>query len=265
MAGGSAPVLGRTTPGAAAAAPPCQEPSECEVVKTGSPFGRHSRLLGVFQHWADIWSRSGWRVQTHYRTGAARVIDPQHGIAAVGTEPDCLDLAASLAPSAERPKAVILLHGLGHHPGGMDNLTRALDGTAGRWRTWLTPACADRSRAMASAASRIARAMIADGAGSVSMIGHSLGGLVAGAAMAHANRRWLDRRDRLVLIGSPARGAAIADVLKSLCRLPDDSGACGQAITPAGAAGIPVPDCGILLIAGGNGGRRLQPAAARRQ
>jgi pimeloyl-ACP methyl ester carboxylesterase len=111
----------------------------------------------------------------------------------------------------------------------------------------------------AAAASRVARAMVEDGAASVSMVGHSLGGLVARSAMARAGiDGWTP--GRLVLLGSPARGAAIADVLKSLTAYQFITGSCGQAVTAAGAAGVPVPACeGILVVAGGNGGRGFNP------
>ncbi|CAH2600106.1 putative Triacylglycerol lipase [Rhodovastum atsumiense] len=228
-------------------------------MKTSFLLRRHIRLLGAFQHWADIWVRSDWRVQLHYRTGTARVLDPAHGIVSVGDEAECLALAASLAPPAGRAKAAILLHGLGHHPGGMERLTGAL-GRAG-WAVANVgyPSLRRPVEDHAAAASRIARAMVEDGAESVSMVGHSLGGLVARSAMARAAvEGW--RPGRLVLIGSPARGSAIADILKSLTAYQMITGSCGQAVTPAGAASVPVPACaGILVIAGGNGGRGFNP------
>ena len=228
-------------------------------VKTAFLFRRHSRMLGAFQHWADIWARSGWKVQIHYRTGAARVLDPAHAIVRAGTEAECLEAAAVLAPSARVAKAAILLHGLGHHPGGMDRLTSVL-GEAG-WAVANVgyPSLRRPVEAHAAAASRIARAMVEDGAASISMVGHSLGGLVARSAMARAAADgWTP--GRLVLLGSPARGAAIADVLKSLTAYQMITGSCGQAVTAAGAASVPVPDCqGILIVAGGNGGRGFNP------
>ena len=228
-------------------------------MKTGRVFGRHSRLLGAFQHWADIWARSGWRVQTHYRTAAARVLDPAHGIAMVGTEADCLTMAMSVAPSAGRSEAAILLHGLGHHPGGMDRISDALDAAGWAVANVGYPSLRRPVEDHAVAASRIARAMTEDGAESICMVGHSLGGLVARTAMARAaTDNW--RPHKLVLIGSPARGSAIADILKSLTAYQMITGSCGQAVTSAGAASVPVPPCqSILIVAGGNGGRGFNP------
>jgi pimeloyl-ACP methyl ester carboxylesterase len=228
-------------------------------VKTHFLFRRHNRVLGAFQHWADVWVRSGWRVQIHYRTGAARILDPGNAIVNIGDEQECLETAARMAPSSGLPKAAILLHGLGHHPGGMDRLTETL-GRAG-WAVANVgyPSLRRPVEDHAIAASRIARAMVEDGAETVSMVGHSLGGLVARSAMARACADgW--KPGRLVLIGSPARGAAIADVLKSVTAYQMLTGSCGQAVTAAGAANVPLPECeGILIVAGGNGARGFNP------
>jgi pimeloyl-ACP methyl ester carboxylesterase len=228
-------------------------------MKSSFLFRRHIRQLGGFQNWADIWARAGWRVQVHYRTGGARVLDPLNAIVRMGTEAECLATARSLAPCLRRTKAAILLHGLGHQPGGMDRLTNVLAGAGWAVANVGYPSLRRSIEDHAIAASRIACAMTEDGADAVCMVGHSLGGLVARSAMARSSADgW--QAGRLVLIGSPARGSAIADTLKSLAAYQKITGSCGQAVTPVGAASVPVPVCqNILVVAGGNGGRGFNP------
>ena len=70
-----------------------------------------------------------------------------------------------------------------------------------------------------------------------------------------ATQGW--RPGRLVLIGSPAQGLAIARRFQNTPGYGMITGPCGAAVTPAAAAAVAVPDCaGVLVIAGGmaNGG-----------
>ena len=70
-----------------------------------------------------------------------------------------------------------------------------------------------------------------------------------------ATQGW--RPGRLVLIGSPAQGSAIARRFQNTPGYGMITGPCGAAVTPAAAAAVAVPDCaGVLVIAGGmaNGG-----------
>jgi pimeloyl-ACP methyl ester carboxylesterase len=108
----------------------------------------------------------------------------------------------------------------------------------------------------ARAVRHVARGLHRDGAGSVALVGHSLGGLVARAAAAHAaDDGW--PLGRMVLIGSPARGSAIADWLTQFAPLRLIQG--GLAVTRAEAAKVPVPPTEIAIVAGGNGGRGYNP------
>ncbi|MXP62874.1 alpha/beta fold hydrolase [Roseomonas sp. M0104] len=220
---------------------------------------RTRRFTGVFQPWTDIWSRSGWRVQTHCKTGLGRAVDPFGGIALTGAAEACLAQASRLARPAGCRRAVVVLHGLGHHPGGMARMAGALADTGWAVANIGYASLRQSLEHHARAASRVAAALAEDGAGEVAFVGHSLGGLVARAAMARAAEDgW--RPGRLVLIGSPARGAGIAGMATRVAAYRALTGSCGQTVTPAGAALVPVPDCrGLAVIAGGTGGRGFNP------
>ena len=220
---------------------------------------RQRRFSGVLQPWTDIWARSGWRVQTHCGSALARALDPFGTTALTGTAEECVAHAARAARPAGCRRAVVLLHGLGHHPGGMARMAAALADTG-----WAVANIGYASLRLpleqhARAASGVAAALAEDGAAEIAFVGHSLGGLVARAAMARAAQDgW--RPGRLVLVGSPARGASLAQIAARIAAYRALTGSCGQTVTPAGAARVPLPECrGVAVIAGGTGGRGFNP------
>ncbi|WP_419895928.1 esterase/lipase family protein [Roseomonas sp. USHLN139] len=220
---------------------------------------RVRRSLRAFTPWTDLWSRSGWLVQSHCATGQARLLDPFGAVLASGTAADCIALAARVARPAGCRRAVVLLHGLGHHTGGLARVAAALADHGFAVANLGYASLRQPLAAHARAASSAARALSEDGAAEVAFVGHSLGGLVARAAMARAAEDgW--RAGRLLLLGSPARGAGIARAVAALPPYRALTGECGQAVTPAGAARVPVPECrGIGVVAGGTGGRGYNP------
>ncbi len=216
------------------------------------------RTLGGYQIWTDVWVRSGWRVQRRTVTGAVRVLDPARRVVATGPLPHCLAAAQAMAPSAGRDRAVILLHGLGQGRFVMRRMERML-GAAG-WAVANVgyPSLRRPLEDHAEAVRHVARALHDDGARQVALVGHSLGGLIALTAAAHAARDgW--PLGRIVLIGSPAQGSAIANRMKNFPPFRLLAGDCGQAVTPAEAAKIPIPPAEIAVIAGGNGRRGFNP------
>lgn len=223
----------------------------------GSGGGR--RTLGGYPLWADTWVRSGWRVQE--RPGApARLLDAGNRIVREGTPAECVEAAVSLAPPPPRGPSVVLLHGLARGRSVMGRMEAALSAAGWNVANVGYPTLRASFDGHAETVSRVAKAMADAGDGEVSLVGHSLGGLVARAAAARAGRDgW--RAGRIVLVGSPARGAALAAVLDELGPLRFLAGDCGLACTPERASAVPVPPCrGIAVVAGGNGGRGYNPA-----
>lgn len=214
--------------------------------------------LGGGQIWSDLWVRSGWRVQQSTRSGTVRLLDPARRVAAAGSLQVCLDTARAMAPTTEGERAVILLHGLGRGRAVMRRMERALL-TAG----WVVanvgyPSLRRPLEHHADAVRGIARAMHADGAREIALVGHSLGGLVARMAAAGAAADgW--KLGRIVLLGSPAQGSIVAQALKDFAPFRIIAGDCGQAVTPLQAVKVPVPSTEIAVIAGGNGNAGYNP------
>jgi pimeloyl-ACP methyl ester carboxylesterase len=213
------------------------------------------RLGHGFSPWGDVWLRSGWRVQVHCVSGAARVLDPRGRGLVLGRREDCIALAAQSAPSANARRGVVLLHGMWNGPGMMLPLAAAFE--AQGWAV-ANPGYPSTRRPLAAhgaAAAAVAQALAEDGAREVSFIGHSLGGLVARTAMAAA-----PVPGRLVLLGSPARGSMVAQRFHNVPGYGIVCGDCGKSVTPGGAATVPMPVTDqVFVIAGGTGRTGYNP------
>jgi pimeloyl-ACP methyl ester carboxylesterase len=217
--------------------------------------------LGGYQIWSDLWVRSGWRVQQSTLTDAVRVLNPAGRIATAGSLDTCMAFARASAPSAGRSRAVVLLHGIGRGRHVMRPLDRALADAGWAVANVGYPSLRRPLAHHADAVGRVALALHEDGARTVALVAHSLGGLIARTAASHAaDDGW--PLGRMVLIGSPARGSAIADGLKGFAPYRMIAGDCGQALTPLLAAAVPVPETEIAVIAGGNGANGYNPFLA---
>jgi pimeloyl-ACP methyl ester carboxylesterase len=141
----------------------------------------------------------------------------------------------------------------------MRRLARALDGAEWAAANMAYPSTRRSLAAHAAAASHVARGLAEDGAKSIDFVGHSLGGLVAHAAMARAaTGGWSP--GRRVLIGTPAGGSSVA---RTLCRLPLYAaalGPCGAVLAQKNPAPLEFPNGrDVVVIAGGTGGAGFNP------
>ncbi len=234
----------------------------CRRDRVDVPAGGGVRVQGLvhgFDKWCDIWIRSDWRVQRHVDGRRARVLPPQGGTPFCGDEDECLAIATSRAPAMRCKRGVVLLHGILNYRGIMDTMAGALQDAGWAVANVGYPSTRLTIEAHAQAASSAARGLAEDGAKEVAFIAHSLGGLIARAAIARASvDGW--QTGSLVLVGSPARGSAVATLLSRLPGYKRLLGGGGVAITPQGAGAIPIPRTAkIAVIAGGNGARGFSP------
>jgi hypothetical protein len=205
-----------------------------------------------YPFWSDLWIRSSWRVQR--RGGEYRLVDPTNRIVHAGARGDCIQVGRGLAPPAGRSRGVILLHGLAHWRRTLWRLGDRLESCG-----W---AVADAGYASVTepfeqhvrSVRAIAEGLVEDGAVSVSVVGHSLGGLIGRVAMAGD---W--PAGKLVQLGSPNQGSVVAERLAPFGLYRRIFGPCGQLLVPMRVASLPVPDCPILIVAGGTGGIGFNP------
>jgi hypothetical protein len=205
-----------------------------------------------YPFWSDLWIRSGWRVQQ--REGACRLLDPGNRVVHAGSRTECVAVGRGLAPRAKAARAVILLHGIVQW---RRSLWRLGDRLAERGWAVADAGYASLTRPFGShvhALRGIADALVEDGAGTVSIVGHSLGGLIGRAAMSAS---WPD--GRLVQLGTPNHGSALAAKLDRAGLLRRLFGPCAEILLPGAPDRLPIPECPILVVAGGREGRGWNP------
>ncbi|WP_158922475.1 alpha/beta fold hydrolase [Acidisphaera sp. S103] len=197
-------------------------------------------------------------MQQSTANGTVRLLDPAYRIAAKGSLEACLDAGQTQAPAAEGDRAVILLHGLGRGRIVMRRMEHALRKAGWTVANVGYPSLRRPLAYHVDAVRCIARALHQDGAHEIALVGHSLGGLVARMTAVHAGEDgWT--LGRIVLVGSPAQGSAIAEALKDFPPFRAIAGECGRAVTPLHAIQVPVPATEIAIIAGGNGKNGYNP------
>ena len=230
--------------------------------------------LGGYQLWSDIWVRSGWRVQVgsgwrmtrdgwkcrvESMSRPVRLLDSSNRLVMQGNLARCVIAGEDMAPSMSSCKqAVILLHGLGRTRWVMRRLSVACEAAGYAVANVGYASLREDLDIHVSRVHGVAVGLMNDGAESISLVGHSLGGLVARAAAHKASTAcWTPAR--IVLMGSPSRGSVLAHRLKDFPPFKVIAGPCGQAVTPALAASVPFPDVEMAVIAGGTGGRGYNP------
>ena len=198
--------------------------------------------------------------------GQARVLDPARHIAYAGTQTDCLDLIGRRAPASGAPprRGAAARHpALSRHHGPRP--PPPWNKSAGPWANLAYPSTRLPVPAHAAAASCAPPAPSWTTApAEVSFVGHSLGGLIARAAMAQAAQDgW--RPGRLVLIGSPIAGLRHGPARYVTCPATRRyCGECGISLTQSRES------TGLACTRRGrdrrrHGRKRLQPAVDRRQ
>lgn len=174
--------------------------------------------LGGKQLWTDHRWRFGWRMQRHAMTGHYRVLDEANFRHAWGSKEHCLQvLEAQTSDPAAVPadEVVILLHGLMRTRSSFQSMADRF-----RQETMIQPISLEyaSTRAVMEEHSAALREVIENlpGQPKVQFVAHSMGNIV----IRHAIGRWqrpggdpeqvLPRMGRMVMLGPPNQGAAIA-------------------------------------------------------
>lgn len=215
--------------------------------------------MGGQQLWTDHRWGDGWRVQHNAWTNHWRVLDSSDVRRAWGSRQACLEkwsehVAESSTPPAEA--VVILLHGLMRSSDSMQPLARAFQDT-GRWQ----PVCMSYASTQDSIEHHaVALRDLVDnlpGQPRVVFVGHSLGNIVVRRAIAlwqaKDERQVLPRLHRVVMLGPPNQGSALARHLSGLGLFDTLTGTSGQqlgAVWDDLQAKLATPPCPFCIIAG---------------
>jgi triacylglycerol lipase len=202
--------------------------------------------------WTDAWFSGRNRIQVAHNGHVHRLLDARKRVVIQGSFDVCM---AASGPLDATPvgKSVILLHGLGMRQFIMGRMARRL-----RRNGWHVVNFGYASMHMpmdevARLVSQVAHGLTLRGARTVSLVGHSLGGIVAAAAAARADEDgW--RPGHLVLLGSPIQGSSAAEAWDKRGFF-GIAGTGGQAVLRKNLGIFKLPDVPVLVIAGGTGFR----------
>ena len=212
--------------------------------------------FGGKQIWADIFIRSGWRIQRNVYSGHCRLLDRNNIRRAWGTQEQCRESFERLQkrnPVAVRNGHVVMLvHGLGRSASAFTLLEDSLRGEGYETANVNYPSTRLGIAAHADNLEQIILSL--EGVTTLSFVTHSLGGLVVRDLLAR-EREWRNKIaiHRLVMIAPPNKGSQVADRLKEVPAFRWLTGESGQGLTTAAAAKLPVPTVEFGIIAGGRG------------
>lgn len=219
--------------------------------------------LGGRQLWGDEFIHAGYRIQRNVITGTHRLLDPRDLRLAGGAWDDCRAAFDRLRDQHDIQPAsdhlVILLHGYLRSKEVMSPMGRHLRSRG--YDAWALNYPSTRQSLEEHAAQVEALLDRAEGARTVSIVAHSMGGMVARVLLAREGD-WMRRMrmNRLVMIGTPNQGAEIAEHLVNLSGLDSLLGPALTQLHRSKARRLPTPPIPFGLIAGARGdGRGWNP------
>jgi len=209
--------------------------------------------LGGMQFWADLKFFRGYKIQRNVYSGHYRLLNADNRRFASGTLEECestlnrLKQAHNLQPDTGH--AVIYLHGLGRSSRSLRPVMNAMPVEGYVHIPFEYPSTRVPLDQSASYLKTLIDALT--DVEKISFVVHSMGGIVV--------RRYLmDQRDprlhRMVMMGTPNRGAELADLLKSNFLFRAIEGPAGQQLVtdPTGpVCSLPIPDFEFGIVAGG--------------
>lgn len=210
------------------------------------------KTLGGRQFWADVACIHDWRIQQNVFTKHCRLLDGYDVRQAWGTLEQC---RAKLAEVRRERKltpmsgeVVVLVHGICRSSKSMNKLKKHLREQGLQTYSFDYPSTRIPIEESADCLQQVLSSM--EGVERIHLIGFSLGGLVVRSCL---HRHPSDRIGRVLLIGTPNRGAELADTFRSNLLFKLIFGHPGQQLscTDLGvAATLPAPAGEFAVIAG---------------
>lgn len=230
--------------------------SEMEVSESLPQVPRRGvPTLGGRQFWGDLCFLGGWKIQRNVFTGHCRLLDSDDYRFASGSEEDCRRMLRAVQIQRhlnfDQDKVVILIHGIGRSSHSFDRMKTELK-KAG---FTVVPFEYPSTRISIEQSAEYLKSVILSlpEASEISFVVHSMGGLVVRALLSSFN----DARFRsMVMLGTPNRGAELADMLAKTTIFHLIYGPAGQQLVTADSGTIrslPKPPFPFGVIAGGKG------------
>lgn len=212
--------------------------------------------LGGKQLWADVFAHDGYCIQRNVFGEHHRLLGPGDRRLAWGSYDEC-HAAWQAAPRVRwtaDTHVVVLLHGYLRAKDAFKPMTRALDAAGYAAVPVNYPSM---WRGIDEHAAQLTRVLDGlDGPRTVSLVGHSMGGLIARKVLADGGA-WQERLsvNRLVMLGVPNHGAELADRLSGWWLYRTLGGPASTQLTTTAVPNLPLPSCPFGSVAGirGNG------------
>lgn len=202
--------------------------------------------------WTDVMLQGNYHIQKNVNTGRYRLLDGNRRRLLLAGLDACKEKLAKVNPKFESDHLVLLIHGLGRHAGIMDKPKKSL-------------------RKAGYAAHSLNYATLFEGVDEhaehftyllenlkdvkkISFVTHSLGGIVAREILSRSLDWNGATADKLIMMGTPNKGAQIAEFLNRIKAYQFISGQSGQDVRPTQKLkNMTEPSIPTLIIAGGLG------------
>lgn len=211
--------------------------------------------LGGFQFWGDEMVYCGWRIQRNALYGHHRLLNPRNVRRAWGSYGECeRAFERFVDKSVVRPQSdefVVLLHGIFSVRGSFDGLEKYLRKQGYEVVAVQYPSTQGSLQKQAAQLARVIERL--EGARTVHLVTHSLGGIVARCYLSGQRDA---RIGRLVMIAPPNQGAVLASMLDGWVGYDIVTGPVGDQLIGGKhsiIASLPTPWCEFGVIAGGRG------------
>jgi pimeloyl-ACP methyl ester carboxylesterase len=217
--------------------------------------------LGGKQFWGDVMLHCGYRIQRNTVTGHHRLLSPTDIRLAVGSFESCrtalerVSEVRGVAPGSDH--LVVLLHGIFRAKESFRPMVRALRAEGYEAHSVNYPSTRQTLEDHADQVDTLLEN--ARGVETVSFVAHSMGGIVARVLLSRTDRPWRQRIavNRLVMLGTPNRGAEIIDTIEQHIPVFDTiAGPALRQLRPSAARVIPHPTVPFGIVAGSRGDER---------
>jgi pimeloyl-ACP methyl ester carboxylesterase len=220
--------------------------------------------MGGKQFWGDVFLYGGYRIQQNVFTRHFRLLGPRDTRLAAGSYEHChatfTRLKESSGTTPESDHWVLLLHGIFRSKDSFGPMTRALRAAGYEAHGVNYPSTRQSLEDHADQVEALLERL--EDARTVSFVTHSMGGIVARVLLARENRPWRQRIavNRLVMIGTPNRGAEIATRLDQLPAFRAVAGPSLSQLRAERSDQLPAPTVPFGIVAGVRGdGRGFNP------
>lgn len=222
-----------------------------------------TKTLGGREFWGDVVHFHGWRIQQNVLTEHFRLIDRDDVRHAWGTREQCQAKLDEIKRDKKLPKmsgeGVLLVHGITRSSKSMAAYREPLEKAGLQVFPFDYPSTRVDLNTSAEYLHQVIESL--EGIERLHIVAHSMGGVVARTYRAKHHD---ERLTRLVLVGSPQKGAELADLARDKANLifKPILGPAGQQLISDQAgflAKLPIPDVEFAVIAGGRPPDGLNP------